>query len=206
MSHFRDVIHAWSGDPLASVRATREHADASLRADPQDPYSHLASGVAHWLGGNREALLDAIEYAVWLNPSLAWAHLWGGLAYGLAGDPERSLELAARAIRLSPLDPLRGIFDFAVAVAEFSAARYAEALDAAKRAVGLVPGWGWPYTVMAGAAAFLKRPDEARAACQMGMERLPGLGTGSLGQLIPFAAPEFIERAVAGAKQAGWPD
>jgi TolB-like protein len=205
MSHFRDVLHGWSDDPLESVRATRAHADEGLRADPHDPYSHLASGVAHWLGGSRQDLLDAIEHAVWLNPSLAWAYLWGGIAYGVAGQPDRSMEMASHAIRLSPLDPLRGIFDYAVSIAHFSAARYEEAFDAAKKAVGQIPGWGWPQTMLACSAAMLGRDDEAQAARKLAQESLGGIGIDDLAGLLPFAGDDFIARAIDSAKRAGWP-
>lgn len=206
MSHFRDVIHGWSADALGSVRATRENADQSVECDAQDPYSHLALGVAHWLAGRREDLLEAIEYAVWLNPSLAWAYLWGGIAYGVAGDPDRSMEMATRAIRLSPLDPMRGIFDYAVAIAHFSAARYEQAFDEAKRAISLMPGWGWPHSIMASSAGLLGRSEEAEAACQLAQERLPGLTMQGLGQLLPFADADFLARSLEGARRAGWQD
>ena len=204
MSHFRSVVHGWSDDPIDAVRATRENAAHSVRCDGQDPYSHLATGVACWLEGKRDELLGSIEHAVWLNPSLAWAHLWGGIAYGVAGDPDRAMAMAERAIQLSPLDPLRGIFDYAIGIAHFSAGRYEPAYEAAGRATSQLPSWGWPYTLLAGAAAFLDRIDEAQAARRMAQERLPGLTIETLASLLPFASPEFIERSVESGRLAGW--
>ncbi len=206
MSHFRDVVHGWSATPLEAARATRDHADQSLRQDPQDPYSHLAAAVAHWLEGKREALLAAIEHAVWLNPSLAWGYLWGGIAYGVAGEPERSLEMAERAIRLSPLDPLRAIFDYALAVAHFAAARHEPSLEAAGRAAALLPSWGWAHSLVAVNAGLLGREQEAREARCAAQERLRGVTLGNFGQLLPFASADFLERATEGARRAGWRD
>ena len=206
MSHFRSVIHGWSENPLDSIRATRENADRSVACDAQDPYSHLALGVSHWLSGNRDDLLEAIEHAVWLNPSLAWGYLWGGIAYGVAGDPERSMEMATRAIRLSPLDPMRGIFDYAVSVAHFSATRYERAYEEAKKATILMPAWGWPHSMMASSAALLGRSAEAQSAGRKAQARLPGLTMEGLGKLLPFADAEFLERSLEGVRQAGWQD
>ncbi|MCG8587688.1 MAG: winged helix-turn-helix domain-containing protein [Proteobacteria bacterium] len=206
MSHFRDVVHGWSASPVDSLRELRHNADRSLKCDAQDPYSHLATGVAHWLGGRRDDLLESIEYAIWLNPSLAWGYLWGGIAYGVAGDPERSLEMATRAIRLSPLDPLRGIFDYAVSIAHFAAGRYEEAYDTAKKAAGLMPDWGWTHSMLAASAGWLGRLDEARTAIEAAKRLLPGLTPPDLARLLPFAAPDFLERSVEGARRAGWRD
>lgn len=206
MCHFRDVVHGWSTDVLDSVRATQYHAGQSMRCDEQDPYSHLAMAVSHWITGKRDELFDAIEHAIWLNPSLAWAYLWGGIAYGVGGEPARALEMASQAIRLSPLDPLRGLFDYAAAVAHFAAGRYDLAYESAKQAAHLMPSWGWIHAISATSASWLGRDEEARASLAHARELLRGLRVEDLGRLLPFADPDFLERATQAARKADGQD
>jgi TolB-like protein len=86
----------------------------------------------------------------------------GNSAFVLAwmGQVEPAIERATRALRLSPFDTL--IAYLAIAVAQFHAGRFAEARDAARRAVEANPNFSVPHVLLAVSLVRLGRPDDAK--------------------------------------------
>jgi tetratricopeptide (TPR) repeat protein len=68
---------------------------------------------------------------------------------GWAGDAERAIEWGERALRLSPFDPLSYLAYDSVSVGHFRRARYEEAVNAARKAIQINPGFSINYVLLA---------------------------------------------------------
>ena len=88
-----------------------------------------------------EESIAAFRRAVNLNPSSAAAHFISATAWLLQGRIGEAIEHAEDAIRLSPLDPEMALFLGGIAVAHFTAGRYAEAAHCTTEALRLRPGF-----------------------------------------------------------------
>jgi Flp pilus assembly protein TadD len=80
------------------------------------------------------------------------------------GEDKIALQLAQRALEVSPFDTL--IAHMAIAVAEFYAGRFDQALRAAARAVEANPSFSVPQALLTVALVRLGRIDEAKSAAE----------------------------------------
>ena len=116
------------GRSRSSTLAGREHAVRAIALDDHYPWGHIALGYSAMMERRTEESIAAFRRAVNLNPNSAAAHchLSHGLAF--AGQDREAIEHAEEAIRLSPLDPEMALFLGGIAVAHYTAGRYAEAV------------------------------------------------------------------------------
>ena len=141
----------------------RQHAIRAIALDDRDPWGHIALGYCAMMERRTEESLAALRQAVKLNPNsaAAHAHLSRGLAF--AGQDREAIEHGEDAIRLSPLDPDMALFLGGLAIAHFTAGRYADAVHYADGSGAAAPG------ISGGAADALREPgpgrqvDEARS-------------------------------------------
>jgi adenylate cyclase len=93
----------------------------------------MASYTLAALAGENAAAMRGIDRALVLNPNSAHAWMAKGLVSCFSKRPDAAIEAFMRAMRLSPLDPLGYVFRFGLALANFIAGRYEEALEWAEQ-------------------------------------------------------------------------
>ena len=144
------------GDREASVR----HARAAIHGS--DDASALATAaLVIWFDDNDvTTAVDVFERALSISRSNVVVLGNSAFAYAWMGRAELAIERASLALRLSPFDTLLPYL--ALAVAEYSGARYREAFDAARRAVESNPQFSVPRILLVVALVRLDRLDEAR--------------------------------------------
>src|SRR5207237_1542368 len=86
---------------------------------------------------------------------------------------ELAIERAQHALKLSPFDALNHLSYQALAGANFHLKRYAEACEAARRAVELNPSFSVPYAYLAAALICSGRDQEARNAATLVVKLAP---------------------------------
>ncbi|MBX9624652.1 MAG: hypothetical protein K2X82_12665, partial [Gemmataceae bacterium] len=158
-----DLWHAWSAViQQMAVLGRTEEADALAR-EATDRFPLLAklwldrAQVAH-AAGNAEARLDALRQAVATAPG--WSPAARELADGLddADDHAEAVAVLRRNAARSPLDPLAHGF---LAEWLWEAGESREALDRAKLALRLEPGYDWAWHAVQLWSDRLDEPDEA---------------------------------------------
>ena len=149
---------------------------------------------------------ELVERAVRLDPSGAAAYAWLGMALAVSGRPEQAIANLEKALRLSPQDPAKGMILVSTAWAHFSAERYEQALDWARRALAHDPRDDLAYRSLAASYAQLGRPEEAQDALEEELRLDPGLSLRKVRQQNPTTDPDFLARWLDGLRKAGLPE
>ena len=124
----------------------------------------LGAFVVSMVEHDRMVAAEAFESALGVSPSSAFTYLLGSCALGIAGEAERPIEWGERGLRLSPHDRLAFMAWVGISLGRFQQERYAEAIDAARRAIQSSPGLSTHHVIFTAALAKSGRLDEARAA------------------------------------------
>ncbi len=203
LSHYIELTSGEVSEPEETIDALVRSAERAVSLDSQDAWGHHALGHAYALTGQRESMLTAFARSVELNPSSSLVLICSGESMALAGQPDEAIEHLDEAMRLSPQDPAIFYALHAVALAHFSAERYAQAVEWASRSVQTQPDFAWGYRTMAASLAHLGRLDEARQALEKAVERQPEF-TLAGGQRVLLTADAAVgERYLAGLRLAG---
>ena len=181
----------------------RDHANRAIALDDRDPWAHIALG--YWAMMERQTgdSIAAFRRAVNLNPNSAAAHshLSRGLAF--AGQDREAIAHGEDAIRLSPLDPEMALFLGAIAVAHYSAGRYAEAAQYTTEALRLRPGFQGAQRLRCASLALAGRIDEARSFLATVRREQPQLSIDWIRASVPYQTPQLMERFLDGMRKAG---
>jgi Flp pilus assembly protein TadD len=124
------------------------------------------------------------------------------LAY--SGDAERTIDWAERALRLSPVDRLAYATPHAIAIAQFSRGRYAEAVGAARRAVEVNPSFSVAHAVLTAALAKAGQRSEAEAAGERVLALQPSFSAERLCAAIGIV-PALAKDLTDAWREAGLP-
>src|SRR4051794_26133553 len=142
--------------------AGREHAVRAIALDDYDSWGQIALGYSAMMERRTEESIAAFRRAVNLNPSSAAAHSYLSHGLAFAGQDREAIEHAEEAIRLSPLDPEMAMFLGGIAVAHYTAERYAEAVRYSSELLRLRPGFQGAQRMRCASLAQLGRVDAAR--------------------------------------------
>ena len=109
-------------------------------------------------------------------------------------------------MRLSPVDPEKGIALSGIGMSYLMLERYEEALAWGERALREMPNYGSSHRVVIGALVGLSRLDEAQAAARRLMEAFPTYTLTLQRQINPWRDKVFAERYVEALRIAGVPE
>jgi adenylate cyclase len=154
-------------DRIAAIH----HAHAAISHGNDDATAlATAAFVIARLEHDTTTALKLFDRALELSNSNIFA--LGGSALTLAwmGKTELAVERAQRALRLSPFDPLNWRSNLALAIAYFQTQQYEDAVDAARNAIDLNPGFSLGHAFLAAALTRLGRVQAAKAAAQSVLE------------------------------------
>lgn len=190
-------------DIRVAVRMAREvHAEA--RDDPT--CLRFAAQVLAYSAKDYETALSAIERSLQLNANSAQSYTGGGWVNAHAGRPLVAIEHFHRAMRLSPLDPEKGIALSGIGMSYLMLEQFEDALSWGERALREMPGYGSSYRVVICALVGLGRADEARGAAQRLLEAFPTYTVTLQREINPWRDKAFAERYLQALSLAGVPD
>lgn len=183
--------------------AGREHIVRAIVLDDCDPWGQIALGYLAMMERCTEESIAAFRRAVDLNPSSAAAH--GYLSHGLAfaGHDREAIAHGEDAIRLSPLDPEMALFLGGIAVAHYTAGRYAEAVRCSYELLRLRPGFQGAQRLRCASLAQVGRIDEARSFLATVRREQPEISVDWIRASVPYQTPELMERFLDGMRKAG---
>jgi adenylate cyclase len=190
-------------DIRVAVRMAREVL-ADARGDPTS--LRFAAQVIAYSAKDYETALDTIERSLLLNPNSAQGYTGSGWVNAHSGCPLVAIEHFHRAMRLSPVDPERGIALSGIGMSYLMLERYEEALAWGERALREMPNYGSSHRVVIMALVKLNRPDEAQAAARRLMESFPTYTLGLQRQINPWRDKGFAEGYVEALGIAGVPE
>jgi TolB-like protein len=202
---FRLVFAAHMGwvDRDQGLRAGHQHASRAIALDERDYWGHIALGYWAMMERHTEESIAAFGRAVSLNPNSAVAHAHLGHICAFAGRDREAIEHAEDAIRLSPLDPEMVLFLGAIAVAHYSAGRFAEAVRYTTEALRLRPGFHGAQRLRCASLARAGRLEEARSLLATVRREQPQLSVNWIRTSVPYQTPQLMEQFLEGMRQAG---
>jgi TolB-like protein len=133
-------------------------ARTAVRLDTREGRCHQFLGQVYLLRGEYDLALSHFERTFALNPNDANATAHRGYALAIVGCAEEGIELIRRAMYLNPLHP--GWYWDNLAIAQYTARQYEEALSSYRQGAGQTAYWG--IARIAACDAQLGRLSEAR--------------------------------------------
>jgi TolB-like protein len=189
VSHFYGTSMGWE-DRTSSVSVAEGAAMAAMRADSEDPWSHLAAAGVHvYLGRFKDALAE-FEQALDLNPSFSLAQASYGVMLTRVGRWEDGANAARRALRLSPSDPFSAICSGIVAHVEFVGGNYHEAMRLARDAIRQRADLAVAYRALTAAAAMAGEIELAKASLQELRRVQPNISLAWVNESMPVTPDE----------------
>jgi TolB-like protein len=168
--------HGWISATGPEVETALHLARRAVVAGRDDPevLCTASYALAAFAGENETALLG-IDRALMLNPNAAGAWRLKGLVCCFLERPGQAIEALERSMRLSPLDPRSYVTKFGLAMANFIAGHYREALDWVEQSLQEQPHYVPPLRYRVALLAHLDRLAEAQAALRQLLDLFPTL-------------------------------
>jgi tetratricopeptide (TPR) repeat protein len=140
---FRLVFAAHMGwiDRDKGLLKGNQHAVRAIALDERDPWGHIALGYWALMERRTEESIAAFRRALNLNPNSAAAHAHLSHIFAFAGRDREAIQHGEDAIRLSPVDPEMAFFLGGIAIAHYTAGRFAEAVQYTTEALRWRPGF-----------------------------------------------------------------
>ena len=190
-------------DVRVAVRMARE-VFAEVRDDPTS--LRFAAQVLAYSAKDYETALGAIERSLFLNPNSAQGYTGGGWVNAHCGRPLVAIDHFHRALRLSPVDPEKGIALSGIGMSYLMLGRFAEALAWGESALREMPNYGSSHRVLICALVGLGRIEEARAAADRLMTEFPTYSLSLQRAINPWRDRSFADRYLDALRRAGIPD
>ncbi len=185
------------------LRSGHQHAARAIALDDCDPWGHIALGYWAMMERRTEESIASFRRAVGLNPNSAAAHGYLGHISAFAGQDREAIEHGEEAIRLSPVDPEMAFFLGGMAVAHYTAGRFAEAVRSTTEALRLRPGFQGAQRLRCASLAQAGRIDEARALLVAVRREQPQLSVDWIGASVPYQTAQLMDRFLEGMRKAG---
>ena len=206
------MIHAWEGiwgwgvSRDQSLAAAAVAARRAVAIDEGNAWGQIALGAVALFSGRNGEAVRRLERAMELSPNDPSAHGYLGLAHAVSGDYDLAVTELDEAMRLSPRDPFLAVWYMAHAIGAFTAERYEDAIDWAKKSIEENPRFAGAYRALTASYGCLGRLDEAKAALDGLLKQMPGLTGEATRQQVPMKRPEDLQRYLDGLHKAGLPD
>jgi adenylate cyclase len=198
----------WTTDPAREIAEAARLARRAAELGRDDAVALCTAGMAlAYVVGDLDEGAAFTDRALVLNPNLGWAWLFSGWVKLLLSDAEVAIERFAHAMRLSPNDPQMFSTQYGMAVAQFVAGHYAEALSWANASLREKPGFLFATCLAATSGALSGQLAEAEKVVASLHQREPALRISSLKDHFPeLHRPEVFARFAEGLQKAGLPE
>ena len=148
----------------------------------------------------------AVRQSLDLNPNFAFGHAFLSNPLNLMGEHDKAIESAEHALRLSPHDRPVAVFACrGIAMAHFSAARYAESAVWAGNLIEKNPGHIPGYVFRIASLAWIGDIDAASAARDALLRLRPAMSVTWVAENLPMAGT-IAEKIYNGLRKAGVPE
>ena len=200
------AAHMGWNDRAEGLLRGHQHAARAIALDDRDPWGYSAVAYCALMERRTDESIASFRQAVHLNPSSAAAHCHLGRGLAFAGRDREAIEHGEEAIRLSPFDPEMALFFGAIAVAHFTAGRFADAIRSSMEAQRLRPGFLGSRRLLCASLALAGRLAEAQALLTGIRREQPELSIEWIRASVPYQTPDLMERFLDGMRKAGLED
>lgn len=172
----------------------------------EDAVALSGAGFALVLFGEPMEGEAVLERALAVDPNHATAWHMSALAQAYVGRPDAAVERARRAMRLSPQDPQMFAMLGVLALGQFFARQYEEALSSADAARRERSNFLLGAVMLAASNGALEKQTDAQKAVEAVLRINPSLRLSSIANLFDFKRAEDAELMQESLRTAGLPD
>jgi DNA-binding winged helix-turn-helix (wHTH) protein/tetratricopeptide (TPR) repeat protein len=205
LAHCNNVYYQWHENWQDSLSHMRVAADRSRQRAPGHASSHILDALLHLFAGDGDSARVSAELAVEANPTMAETRALLGRVLAVSGCGSAAIDQVTQAMKLSPGDPWPGDLVSALAIAEFAAERYDEAVRYAQRAVHYAPYHLTSHLVMAASRALTGDVHGASRVAHA-VRSLPHVSTAPLRRILSSSPAGLADRFFTGISLAGLGD
>ncbi len=179
-------------------------AKRAIELDDQDANGYFMIGRVHLARREYDLAIDALEYAVDLNPCLAQTYCGLGDSLAYEGRLDEAIEQFEIAIRLSPHDPFRWAFYSYRALAHLFRMEFNDAVTWARKSVEVPNAQYWARAHLVAALGHLGDFEQAKVALANLLQVKPEFSLGFAREhLFYLKRDDQIEMYLTGLKKSG---
>ena len=194
----------WAVDQDAAAKRAGELAQRAVTLDPGDARALTMAGHVRGFASKRPREALALhERAIAVNPNLALAWGCAGMAMSYLGQHDDALIRLRQAIRMAPSDPHSFFFDTAITIPYLLLGDHEKAVEFARRAVELNPGFSSAYKVYLSALGHLERTQEANKIRHRLLTLESTFTIADAVERSPFTVPKDLAHYAEGLRRAG---
>ena len=187
-------------------QAAIHHAHAAISMAGDDASTLAIAAFVIWFEEHDLATaFDLFDRALAISNSNFFALCTSAVALAWSGQNELAIQRAQHALKLSPFDSLNHLSYQGLAGAYFQLQRYAEACEAARRAIELNPTFSVPYAYLAASLVGLGQVQEAKNAAQSVLRLDPDFTIARF-SITVGVNPEVFSAFTKAWRAAGLPD
>lgn len=187
-------------EALASARR-------AIELDDQDANSYFTIGRVHLARCEYDRAIEALQYALELNPCLAVTHCGLGDSLAYEGRLDEAIEHFEIAVKLSPHDPFRWAFYSYRSLAHLFRGEFAEAVSWARRAILIPNVQYWARAHLVAALGHLGDRTQAAHAARELLDIKPSFSIAFAKEhLFYIKRRDQLDLYVEGLARAGVPD
>jgi adenylate cyclase len=201
-----DVINSRSADPAQSLGSAHAMARQAVELDPRDAEAHAILGMVALFLRRYDDSERRLHTALNINPNLALAFMLGGGFYALSGESEKAHEHLRAALRLNPRDPANYWIYAFWGLAAWTASRYDDAADWARKGIHTYPEFPTAHRLLAASLSAAGQIERARDAVAALLRIAPGTTIARTRAGVPWKKPEDMEHYLDALRRAGLPE
>lgn len=165
-AHLNDEYHGWSKSPLESFEQAEKAAVKALSLDDSLDLPLIVLSQIYLFQRQHDKAIEYGEQSVALNPNNSDSYALLALVLYFSGMPEEAISLLDKAFRLNPVAPF--YYYHFLGHTHLSMEKYAEAIQAYKKALNLNPDFIFPHVCLAACYMATGNEDEAcKAAAEV---------------------------------------
>ena len=195
--------HMGWGDMGSVMPAATREAQAAVEADSEDAWAHHGLAYSYLFARKFDDAIAEFELALRLNPNFAFSQAFYAVTLCYAGRYEEGDVAIRRALRLSPRDPLAGIYSGLGAYIQFAARRYDEAIQLARESLRQRSDFVGAHRVLTAAAGMSGDRELAAIALQGLRQVQPNISLAWIARELPMRQAEDREHYLDGLRLAG---
>ena len=179
-------------------------AKQAIKLDDQDANSYFTIGRVHLARCEYDLAIDALQFALKLNPCLAVTYCGLGDSFAYEGRLDEAIEQFEIAVKLSPHDPFRWAFYSYRSLAHLFRGEFDDAAAWARKSVRIPNVQYWAQAHLVAALGHLGNAEQAQTAVDELLETKPEFSVAFAREhLFYLKREEQMDLYLEGLKKAG---
>jgi class 3 adenylate cyclase/TolB-like protein len=182
---------------------------SALSKEPNNASAHGTRALLAFVRKQFGDALAKLDVALEIDPNIAGLYAFRGVNRLFTGRAAEDISDLETAFRLSPRDPVRGLWENDMCDAYMHMAQWEKAVEWCQKSIATSEGLWWPYADLAAANGWLGREAEAKLAIE-GLHKLkPGFTVQDFVESTPSDNQQFQReraRITEGLRKAGLPE